>query len=162
MKKINFLIKLHQEGKLKAVEPSEEMKKAYFERADESLSSAKALLKMGNLKDAVALSYYAMYHALLALLFRTGIKCENHAASIILLSEVFGIDNASISKAKSERVDKQYYVDFSVTRDEVSNSIRTAEEFIADVTDYAERLNEDKIKECQRKALSLIMDESPK
>src|SRR3990172_182029 len=99
MKKISFLIKLAKEEKLQAVEPSEEIRRAYIQRSEESLSSAKALMKIGNLKDSVALAYYSMYHCLLALLFGIGIKCENHAAGIILLKEVFGIDNTTISKA---------------------------------------------------------------
>ena len=111
MKKANFLNKLYRKEKLLLVEPSEEIKKAYLQSSDESISSVKALLEIGNLKDAVALAYYSMYYCLLALLFRIGIKCENHAAAIILLTEVFGIDNASISKAKGERIDNQYYVD---------------------------------------------------
>src|SRR3972149_8796449 len=118
MKKINFLIKLNKEEKLQEVEPSDEIKKAYLQRSSESLSSAKALMKIGNLKDAVALAYYSMYHCLLALLFGIGIKCENHEAGIILLKEVFEIDNTTISKAKAERVDKQYYVDFEVMRED--------------------------------------------
>src|SRR3989344_8366932 len=118
MKKINFLIRLNKEGKLKEVESSNEIKEAYLQRSSESLSSAKTLLKIGNLKDAVALAYYTMYHCLLAVLFKIGIKCENHAASIILLKEVFEIDNINITKAKSERIDKQYYVDFSENQEE--------------------------------------------
>ena len=98
MKRISFLIRLSKEGKLQAVEPSEEVKEAYLQRSNESLSSSKALLKIGNLKDSVALTYYSMYHCILAALFRIGIKCENHAASIILLKEVFEIDNAKISR----------------------------------------------------------------
>lgn len=58
MKRISFLIKLAKEGKIQAVEPSDEIKGAYIQRSNESLSSAKALLKIGNLKDAVALAYY--------------------------------------------------------------------------------------------------------
>ena len=96
MKKINFLIKLHKDNKLKEVEPIDEIKMAYLQRSDESISSAKALLKINNLKDAVALAYYSMYHSLLALLFRIGIKSENHAASIILLKEA--LTNRPIAK----------------------------------------------------------------
>ena len=87
MKKIKFLIKLHKEEKLQEVEPSKEIEKAYLQRSDESLSSAKALLKIGNFKDSVALAYYAMYHCLLAALFRIGIKCENHAKAAALFAE---------------------------------------------------------------------------
>lgn len=156
MKKINFLIKLNKEGKLQEVGPSNEIKEAYLQRSNESLSSAKVLLKVGNLKDAVALAYYSMYHCLLAALFRIGIKCENHSASIIFLKEVFGADNTQISKAKSERVDKQYYVDFAVNQQEASNSIKMAEEFIAEMNNFIANLNEEKIKNYHEKAVSLF------
>src|SRR3989338_5496232 len=159
MKKISFLIKLAKEEKLQAVEPSDEVKEAYLQRSNESLSSAKALLKIGNLKDAVALAYYSMYHCLLAALFKIGIKCENHAASIILLQEVFGVDNSKISKAKSERVDKQYYVDFSVNLEEAKNSIKIAEEFIVDINNLIATLTEEKIKEYHDEAIALFSEE---
>jgi len=158
MKKVSFLIKLHKEGKLQAVEPSDEIKKAYLQRSSESLSSAKVLLEKGNLKDSVALSYYAMYHSLLAALFRIGIKCENHAAAIILLKEVFAIDNTIISKAKSERVDKQYYVDFEVNKEEAEKSIKIAEEFIAEISNLLAKLNEMTIKEYNKRAAELFLD----
>lgn len=99
-----------------------------------------------------------MYHVLLALLFRIGIKCENHAAAVILLKEVFDIDNEGISKAKSERVDKQYYVDFSVNDEEAKASIKTAEEFIAEVHDFLARLHEEEIKKYREKAIQLFTE----
>ena len=159
MKRISFLIKLHKEGKLLEVEPSDEIKRAYLQRSNESLSSSKALLRIGNLKDSVALAYYSMYHCLLAALYRIGIKCENHAASIILLKEVFGMYNAGISKAKSERVDKQYYVDFEVNQEEASKSIRIAEEFIAEMNDMIATLNEESISGYNKKAAALFSAE---
>lgn len=159
MKRISFLVKLHKDKKLQDVEASDEIKEAYLQRSNESLSSAKALLNIGNLKDSVALAYYSMYHCLLAALFRIGIKCENHSASIILLKEVFGFDNTKISKAKSERIDKQYYVDFTVNEEEASSTIKIAEEFIADITNLIAMLNEEKIKEYHEKAVSLFKEE---
>ena len=156
MRKMGFLARIHREGKLKLVEPSAEIKDAYLQRSKESLSSAKALLEIGNLKDAVALTYYAMYHSLLALLFRAGIKCENHTAAIILLKEVFGIDNAEISRAKEERIDKQYYVDFEVTKDEVKEAIRKAEDFSNLLFDLIEKLTEARITEYRSRAKKVI------
>jgi len=150
------LIKLYKEGKLQLVEPSEEIKEAYLHKSSKSLSSAKALLKIGNLEDSVALAYYSMYHCLLALLFRTGIKCENHTGSIILLKNVFEIDNKNISNAKSERVDKQYYVDFDVSKDETKQAIEIAEDFIAEITDFIERLNHNKINDYRNKTNRLL------
>jgi len=40
----------------------------------------------------------------LALLFKVGIKSENHTASILLLKELFGLDNSKILNAKKERM----------------------------------------------------------
>ena len=148
------MTKLAKEKKLQSVDPSSEVKEAYLQRSNESLSSAKALIKIGNLKDSVALSYYSMYHCLLAALFMIGIKCENHTASIILLKEVFGIDNTKILRAKSDRVDKQYYVDFSVNLKEANNSIELAEEFIAEMNNLIAKLTEEKTKEYHKKAVA--------
>ena len=156
MKKINFLIKLAKKETLQEVEPNKEVSEAYIERSEESLSSSKGLLKMGNLKDSVALSYYSMYHSLTALLFAIGIKCENHTAAIILLNEVFGVDNTSISQSKSERLDKQYYIDFKINEEEVKESIKTSEEFIAMIHNLIAHLTKEKIKEYHRKAVSLF------
>jgi uncharacterized protein (UPF0332 family) len=155
MGRIIFLARLHDENKLISVEPSDNVKKAYLQRSNESLSSAKALYKIGNLKDSVALAYYSMYHCLLALLFRAGIKSENHSASILLLKDVFGLDNSAISKAKKERIDKQYYVDFEIGREETLDAIRTAERFVSEMTDYISRMTESDIKKYRDLFLSL-------
>lgn len=156
MRRADFLRKLHDEGKLKEVDPSAEIAEAYLQKSDKPLVSAKALLDIGNLEDSVAMAYYAMYHCLVALLFRTGIKCENHSAAIILLQEVFGIDNSQISKAKSERVDKQYYVDFSISKSETGDAILAAEEFKANLKDFIDRLNSEKINEYHNTAVRII------
>ena len=156
MKKINFLIRLNKEGKLKEVESSNEIKEAYLQRSSESLSSAKTLLKIGNLKDSVALAYYSMYHCLLAVLFKIGIKCENHTASIILLKEVFNIDNSKISWAKSERVDKQYYISFTINQEEAYKSIKIAEEFIAEINNLIAKLSKEEIEKYHKKAVALF------
>ena len=146
MRKPGFLNKLCNEGKLKLVEPSREISDAYFQKSAKSLVSAKALLKIGNLEDSVALAYYSMYHSVVALLFRIGVKCENHTAAIILLNKVFRIDSRRISEAKAERVDKQYYVDFAITEEETKEAIVSAEDFTAEMKDFTEKINSEKIK----------------
>jgi len=80
-----------------------------------------------------------MYHILTALFYKVGIKCENHSASIIILKELFGIDNSLISLAKTERIDKQYYVDFEITKEEVREMIDSAKEFNANIYDFIEK-----------------------
>ena len=86
------------------------------------------------------MAYYSMYYMVIALLFRTGIKCENHSAAAILLEELYGIDNTPMERAKEERIDKQYYVDISVTREDVEELIDLAEDFNAGIMDYTERM----------------------
>jgi uncharacterized protein (UPF0332 family) len=87
MKRSNFLTKLHQEGKLGMVEPSEEIMNSYLKKSDSHHLSAKLLLDNDRLEETVTLTYYSMYYMLLALLFRVGIKCENHSAGIMLLKQ---------------------------------------------------------------------------
>jgi uncharacterized protein (UPF0332 family) len=107
MKKRNLSNQLHKEGKLLLVEPSDDIKDAYLKKSESGLSSAKILLEKEKLEESVSLAYYSMYYITLALFLKTGIKCENHSATIILLKRIFGIDNSHISFAKRERVDKQ-------------------------------------------------------
>ena len=151
MKRSNFLTKLHQEGKLGMVEPSVEIMNSYLKKSDSHHLSAKLLLDNDRLEETVTLTYYSMYYMLLAMLFRVGIKCENHSAGIILLKELFNIDNSTISYAKKERIDKQYYVDFSIAKLEVEELIAVAEMFNSTILDFIEKLNSDKIAEFRKK-----------
>ena len=82
-----------------------------------------------------------MYHMLTALLFKVGIKCENHAASIILLKELFNMNNSDISSAKTERIDKQYYTNFHITREEVIEAIKNAEIFNSKLLDFISKIS---------------------
>ena len=136
MKKISFLNKLKKEGGLELVEPSEEVCNSYLEKANNSLKSAKILLQNDLYENSISMSYYAMYNSLTALLFKTGIKCENHAGSIILFKELFrriGLFKI-ISSAKKERIDKQYYVDSKkniiLTKESAQDMFTKAEKFL--------------------------------
>jgi len=136
MRKSNFLSKLKKEGKLVLVEPSEEICSSYLEKADNCLKSAKLLLQNNLYENSVSMSYYTMYNSLTALLFKVGIKCENHSGSILILKKVFDrIDLFKIiSFAKEERIDKQYYVvskqNFALTKESAQDMVAKAENFI--------------------------------
>ena len=140
MKKINFLIRLKEEGKISLVDPSDEIKESYIKKSASSLKSAKILLENTQVEDTVPMAYYSMYNMLTALLYKIGIKCENHSASVIILKELFGIDNSKISSAKTERVDKQYYVDFEITKEEVENLVKSAEQFDSMLYGFIDKL----------------------
>ena len=153
MKKINFLSKLKREEKL--IEPSEEMKQSYMTKSESNLISAKILLSNNRLEESVGLAYYSMYHLLMALLFKIGIKSENHSASIILLKEIFGQDNKEIFNAKTERIDKQYYVDFVITKEDVQDTIKKAESFNRKMIDFISKVNNEDVKNYRRKFLEI-------
>ena len=57
MKKINFLIRLKEEGKLFIIDPSEEVKESYIKKSASSLKSAEILLGNGQVEDAVPMAY---------------------------------------------------------------------------------------------------------
>lgn len=104
------------------------------------------------------MAYYGMYHSLLALLFKCGIKCENHAASILLLKEVFNENNLvkEISFAKKERIDKQYYTDFELTKQDCEDMVKKAENFIIEIKKIIKDLNEEKISQLRSELNSVL------
>ena len=102
------------------------------------------------------MSYYAMYNLLLALLFRVGIKCENHGGSILLLRLLFEEDELYklIYDAKKKRIDKQYYV--TTEKDEITKEIaeelfNNAEEFVLKMKLVIKNLSNDSIDETRKK-----------
>lgn len=158
MKKLSFLSKLRKEGKLELVEPSEEICVSYLEKADSCLKSAKLLLGNSLYENSISMSYYAMYNSLTALLFKTGIKCENHAGSILLFKKLFGrIDLFKIvSFAKEERIDKQYYVDFTITKESAQDLLRKAEEFLVKMKLLIKDLKTEEIEKLRERFLVVV------
>jgi uncharacterized protein (UPF0332 family) len=150
------LKKLYNDKDLQLVAPNDVVKVAYLKKSDSFLASARLLRDNERFEESVSLTYYSMYYSVLALFFATGIKCENHSAAIILLDEIFGIDNSAIKSAKSERIDKQYYVATAPVRSEVLTLIKTAELFNAKLLDVVDRLTKDKIDSFRKKLLKLI------
>ena len=147
----DFLRKLHREGKLELVESSEAIAQAYREKSDSYLSSAKLLLEHNHLEESVSLAYYSIYYLVLAILFRSGIKCENHTAAILLLEELFGISTEKLRSAKKERIDKQYYVDFSITKQDVQDMMVMAETSNAELRTTLAQLSNETIRAAQQK-----------
>jgi len=136
MKEINFLKKLKKEGKLELVKSSEEMKSSYLVKAESCFKSAKILFQNQLYENSTSEAYYCIYNSLLALLFKIGIKSENHSASIILFKKLFDKPDLLniISWAKDERIDKQYYVEtkqvIKVTKESCNEMILKAENFL--------------------------------
>lgn len=151
MEKANFLKKLRKEGKLGLVEPSEEMKLSYLKKAEDCLKSSRILFQNQLYENSVSEAYYCMYNSLLALLFKAGIKSENHSGSIILLKELFNEESLYniLSLAKKERIDKQYYIESKqinkTSKESCDKMIKDAEDFSIKIKLLINILNNDKI-----------------
>ncbi len=151
MQKMNFLKKLKRKGIIKLVECSEEMKSSYLIKAENCIKSAKILFQSQLYENSISEAYYCMYNSLLSLLFKIGIKSENHSASIILFDRLFGNKDMVkvISWAKEERIDKQYYVEtrqiIKVTKELCNDMILKAEDFLIKMKLLINELNNEKI-----------------
>ncbi len=146
-----FLTKLLKEKKIELVEPSQDICNSYFKKSRSNLESAKILQENQKFEEVISLVYYSMYNLVLALLFRVGIKSENHSGSIILLKDIFRLDTSLIEEAKKERIDKQYYVISELNEISVKKSIGNAEEFNSFLKDFISKLNSNSIKDYRRK-----------
>ena len=136
MNDLIFLRKLKRKRIIELVESSEEMKSSYLTKAENCLKSAKILSQNQLYENSISESYFCMYNSLLSLFFKIGIKSENHSASISLFDKLFGKKDLVkiISWAKSERIDKQYYIEtqqiIKVNRVSCDEMILKAEDFL--------------------------------
>ncbi|MBN1376957.1 HEPN domain-containing protein [Candidatus Woesearchaeota archaeon] len=157
MKRSDFLKKIHKEGKLELVEPSQNISKSYIEKSNKSLKSAHILIKNNLYEDSVSKSYYAIYYCLLALLFRTGIKCENHTASIIIFKELFDKNTSSkINPIKKTRINTDYSVENEPGSEETKRLYKEAENIILDMKIILNNINETKINKIREDFKKLI------
>jgi uncharacterized protein (UPF0332 family) len=156
MTRQDFFRKLQHEHRLMLVAPSPEISGSYLAKSDSFLDSARILREAEHPEEAVSMAYYSMYHAMTALLFRAGIRCENHAGSIMLLEELFGMDISALDNAKRMRVDTQYYVDRTIGMEDVEELIRVADDFHDLVHDRIDRITGDEITRV-RKAMGRIL-----
>lgn len=158
-----FLNKLKKDGKLELADPSDEICNSYLEKAENCLASAKLLLDNDLYENSVSMSYYAMYDSLLAFLFKTGIKSENHSASILLLKLLFNQQRLFkiISGAKEERIDSQYYVateNFDLTKESAKELFIGAEKFILEIKLLIKNIPNNQVNNLKEKFNDLMGD----
>lgn len=152
MKKLNFLSSLKEEGKLSAVDSSEEIAKAYLIKSDKCIRVAKLAFLEGIYENSVSEAYYSIYNTIMSLFFRCGIKCENHSASAILLKEIFELRDLCeiFLEFKKDRIDNQYYLPVSngesMTGLECDKKIKIAENFILQMRSYIGRLGVEEVR----------------
>jgi uncharacterized protein (UPF0332 family) len=73
---------LEKNKRMRMIKPSDKLSKEHIEKAKHNLKAADYNV-LGHFDDwAVSQSYYAMYHALLAILFKKGFESKNHECTI--------------------------------------------------------------------------------
>ena len=163
MKNLDFLNKLAKEGKLEIVESSEQMALSYEKKGIECREVANLAYNNGYFESAITQSYYSMYNNVLSLFFKCGIKCENHSASAILLKEFFNQEELSMvfSKAKEERIDKQYYVtpyqNNPVTKGSAKELISVSMKFNPQITAFKNNLKYEEIRKILNKIRNILI-----
>ena len=73
---------LESAKRMRKIKPNDKLSKEHIEKAKHNLKAADYNVR-GHFDDwAVSQSYYAMYHALLAILFKKGFESKNHECTI--------------------------------------------------------------------------------
>ena len=143
-KKLSWCFRL-KDG-LKVVEPNERLSKSYLEQAKSSLLRAEKDLNDRDFLWATVAIYYAEYYALYSFLQKIGVKCENHACSILAVAFLLGEDKTkTINLHKNKRIDAQYYmkVDQEI---KIKSMLQEAKMFVADFDEVVSNLSEGDIK----------------
>ncbi|HLD73251.1 MAG TPA: HEPN domain-containing protein [Candidatus Nanoarchaeia archaeon] len=162
MRKHDFLKKLSEENKLELVEESEEICKSYLIKSENCFKSARVLLESELYENSMVNSYYAMYNGTIALLFRCGIKCENHSVASFLLGELFGMTATKIiiEQAKKDRIDQQYYInpadDLEVNANTAKQMLLEAENIILELRTEINKLSSSDVIKIRNKFKELI------
>lgn len=72
------------------------------------------------------------------------------------MKKLFNIDNSLIEFAKKERVDKQYYINFHIKKNDAEEMIKIAEKFNSELLDFISRLNKEDINMYRDKLIKLL------
>ena len=73
---------LAKENRMKKIKPNDQLSDEHINKAKHNLRAADYNIKGGFSDWSVSQSYYAMYHSLLAVLFKIGYESKNHECTI--------------------------------------------------------------------------------
>lgn len=91
---------LAKKTRMKKVEPNEKLAKDHIEKAKHNLRAADYSIKGGFSDWSVSQAYYALYHSLLAILFKIGYESKNHECTINTIEYL--IDQGKIELDKKD------------------------------------------------------------
>jgi len=138
---------------LRIVDQNERLSTSYLEQARLSLLKAERDFSEKDFLWTTVTLYYAEYYSLYAFLQRIGIKCENHACSIIAISFLLGEEKTKIiNQHKDKRIDAQYYMKVD-QESKIRLMLQEAKEVVADFDNLISNLSEDEIKKYRRRML---------
>jgi uncharacterized protein (UPF0332 family) len=131
---------------LRMLEPNEELSKSYLEQAKLSLLRAEKDLNEKDLLWSTVAIYYAEYYALYSFLQKIGIKCENHACSILTVGFLLGEDKIKIiNQHRDKRIDAQYYIKID-QENKIKSMLQEARIFVSDFDEIISNLTENEVK----------------
>lgn len=118
-----------------------------FEHAEECLEAAKNLLQSQNYKSSANRSYYAVFHAMRAVLALNMIDMKHHSGIISEFRKLYiktGIFDIKLSQIISVlfdiRNDSDYDDFFIVSKEEVVEQIKNAEYFLSEIRKYLDNI----------------------
>ena len=137
---------LAKEERLKKIMPNSKESTGHIAKAKHNLLAADYNIKGGFSDWAVSQCYYAMYHGLLAILYRYGYESKNHECTIsaveyLIETEKIGLDAEDIAfirtteqmktkDAKSLREEFQYGTGTDVNKEILNNLLRKSKEIV--------------------------------
>ncbi|MEK6864761.1 MAG: HEPN domain-containing protein [Nanoarchaeota archaeon] len=137
---------LSRETRLKRISPNPVRSKEHIEKAKHNLLAADYNAKGGFSDWAVSQAYYAMYHALLAILFKHGYESQNHECTITAVEYLINIKKVKLEladiafirtaeqmkpqDAKSLREEFQYGAKTDVNKEILDFMVKKAKEIV--------------------------------
>lgn len=133
-------------------EEKKALSNARYEHAVECLDAAKALLESANFKSAANRSYYAVFHAMRAVLAYDGIDMKKHSGvssefrKLYIKTGIFDIRLSDIISVLFDiRTDSDYNDFFVISKDEVVEQVENAAFFLATIKEHLEKREHERI-----------------
>lgn len=125
------------------VDDKKALSDARFDHAKECLDAAKSLLDSSNYKSAANRSYYAIFHAMRAVLAFDGIDMKHHSGIIsefrklYIKTNIFDIKLSQIISVLFDiRTESDYDDFFVISKTEVEEQIENAEYFLKEIDKF--------------------------
>ncbi len=126
------------------------LSEARLAHAEECLDTAKKVIAIGDYKCAANRSYYAVFHAMRAVLAYDRFDSKKHSGVIAefrrlyVKTGVFNIETSDIvSNLFDIRTNSDYDDFFIVSKEDVEEQVANAEKFVVEIKQYLDRKKQD-------------------